>query len=65
MPPITTVSKTNHTIVAVPVSVSVVLMKFVHIDEEEHSIEFQFEIVLEWTDNRVTFHNLKKVLHSI
>ena len=50
---------------AVPVSVSVVLMKFVHIDEEEHSIEFQFEIVLEWTDNRVTFHNLKKVLISI
>ena len=65
VPPITTVSKTNHTIVAVPVSVSVVLMKFVHIDEEEHSIEFQFEIVLEWTDNRVTFHNLKKVLLSI
>ena len=54
-------SKTNHTIVAVPVNVSMVLMKFVHIDEEEHSIEFQYEIILEWADNRVTFHNLKQV----
>merc|ERR550532_45630 len=60
VPPITTTSKTNHTIVAVPVNVSMVLMKFVHIDEEEHSIEFQYEIILEWADNRVTFHNLKK-----
>ena len=39
---------------------ALVLMKFVHIDEEEHSIEFQYEIILEWADNRVTFHNLKK-----
>ena len=61
VPPITTTSKTNHTIVAVPANVSMVLMKFVHIDEEEHSIEFQYEIILEWADNRVTFHNLKKV----
>ena len=35
------------------------LFKVVGIEEEEHSIELQFEIVLEWRDNRLTYHNLK------
>ena len=40
-------------------SVSIVLSKVVQIDEENHAIEFQFEILLEWSDNRVTYQNLK------
>jgi len=36
-----------------------ILQKVVAIEEEDHSIEMQFQITLEWKDNRATFHNLK------
>ena len=59
VPPITAASSTNNTIVPVHVNISIILMKIVAIAETEHSIRFQFEIILEWKDNRATFHNLK------
>ena len=59
IPPITTTLSTGSTVMPVTCDVSIVLSKVVHIDEENHAIEFQFEILLEWKDNRVTYHNLK------
>ena len=35
------------------------LYKVVAIKEEDHSIELQFQISLEWKENRATYHNLK------
>ena len=43
----------------VNVSVSLDLLKLVNIDEPSYSIEIQFEIVLQWKENRATFQNLK------
>ena len=59
VPPVTTISSTNFTIVPVPVNISLVLMKVVEIEERDHSIHLQFQIILEWRENRVTYHNLK------
>ena len=59
IPPITT---TGSTTIPLRCDVSIVFSKVVHIDEKDHAIEFQFEILLEWKDNRVTYHNLKKDL---
>ena len=56
IPPIT---PKGSTIVPAICDVSIVLSKVVHIDEEDHAIEFQFEIILEWNENRVTYRNLK------
>ena len=39
--------------------VSLILYKIVAIEEEDHSIELQFQISLEWKENRATYHNLK------
>ena len=36
------------------------LFKVVAINEEDLSIELQFQINLEWKDNRISFNNLKK-----
>ena len=44
----------------VDVSVSIDLLKIVDIDEEDYSIEIQFEITLKWKENRATYNNLKK-----
>ena len=30
------------------------------IDEDDYSIEIQFEITMKWTENRALYHNLKK-----
>ena len=49
----------NKAIVPVTMNVSLRLLQVVDIDEVENSIELQFEIILEWTDNRITFNNLK------
>ena len=57
IPPITT---SGSTMIPVTCDVSIVLSKVVHIDEEDHAIEFQFEILLEWNENRVSYHNLKQ-----
>ena len=46
----------------VDVSVSIDLLKLVDIDEEDYSIEIQFEIILKWKENRATYHNLKKTI---
>jgi hypothetical protein len=60
VPPITTVSETNKTIVPVQVTISIVLMQIVNILESDDKIEIQFEIVLKWKENkRVKYHNLK------
>ena len=50
----------DDTIIPVTVDIAMVLLKIVEIEEEEHSIDFQFEIILKWRDNRVFYHNLKK-----
>ena len=47
-------------IVSVEVNVSLRLLKIVDIDEVDHTIDLQFEIILEWKDHRITFNNLKE-----
>ena len=44
----------------VDVSVSIDLLKVVDINEEDYSIEIQFEITLVWKEKRATYQNLKK-----
>ena len=48
------------TLTSVPVDVSLTLLKVVAIEEEDHSIELQFQITLEWNEIRASFHNLKQ-----
>ena len=48
------------TVIPVIVYVSIVLLKIVEIEEENHAIEFQYEIIMKWRDNRLSFHNLKQ-----
>ena len=43
----------------VDVSTAIDVLKLVDIDEEDYSIEIQFEISLQWRDNRATYYNLK------
>ena len=58
--PFARVSYLNNTIVPVAINVSVRLLKMMGIDERENSIDLQFEIMLEWKDQRITYNNLKK-----
>ena len=44
----------------VNVSISIDLLELVDIEEEDYSIEIQFEIMLRWKENRATYNNLKK-----
>ena len=53
VPPVTSIDPVN-------VSVSIDLLKLVDIDEEDYSIEIQFEISLEWKEKRGIYHNLKR-----
>ena len=48
---------------AVLVNVSLILHKIVAINEEELSIELQYEITLKWKENRVNYHNLREGLY--
>ena len=41
------------------VSITMVLMKVVEIEEEDHSIHLQFQISFSWKENRVKYLNLK------
>ena len=41
------------------VFVNISILKLVDIDEEDYSIEIQFEINLGWKENRATYQNLK------
>ena len=59
VPPIGTTGRAVKTLRPVPVSVSLTLYKVVAMHEEDHSIELQFQISLEWMENRATYHNLK------
>ena len=64
VPPVTAVWSGNtvkpvKTMKEVAVVVSLTLHKIVAIHEEDHSIEFQFQIRLEWKENRAGYHNLK------
>ena len=44
----------------VNVSVSINVLKLVDIDEDDYSIEIQFEITMKWKENRATYHNIKQ-----
>ena len=59
VPPITSLGKTDKTIVPVQVHISINLLKIVSMEEVQHKIDFQFGIVLEWKENRVIYQNLK------
>ena len=43
----------------VEVQISVILMKVISINEEKNKIDLQFEIGLQWYENRITYNNLK------
>ena len=43
----------------VEVRISLTLLKVVAIEEEDHSIDLQFQITLDWKENRAIYHNLK------
>ena len=60
VPPIGPTSQDDDSVTPVPVEISLVLLKVVAIEEEDHSIELQFQITLEWKENRATYHNLKR-----
>ena len=59
VPPIKSERKSDDNVVPVAVSISLRLLKVVAIEEEDHAIELQFQITLEWKENRATYHNLK------
>ena len=59
VPPIALTSQDDEYVTPVPVMISLALLKVVAIEEEDHSIELQFQITLEWKENRATYHNLK------
>ena len=59
VPPISTVSRDNFTIVPVPIHVSINLMKIVSIKEVDHMITLQFEIIVKWHEVRTVYQNLK------
>ena len=44
----------------VDVWASIDLLKLVHIDEADYSIEIQFEITLKWKEKRAMYFNLKR-----
>ena len=50
----------NRTMIPCTVNVSIVLEKIVEIEEENHAVQFQYEIIMEWRDNRVSYENLKR-----
>ena len=41
------------------VDISISLLKIVSMEEVQHKIDFKFRIILEWKENRATYHNLK------
>ena len=59
VPPVSTTGKRVKTLKPAEVNVSLTLYKIVAIKEDEHSIQLQFQISLQWKDNRATFYNLK------
>ena len=61
IPPISLSGSTNEpTLVPALTSISTTLMKVVKIEEADHSIHLQFEISIQWRENRVRYQNLKR-----
>ena len=60
IPPIGKRQATGEGAIPVNVSISITLMKVVEIEEVDHSIHLQFQIRLQWKDNRMKYQNLKK-----
>ena len=60
VPPVGTTGREVRKLKPVDVNVSITLYKVVAIEEEDHSIELQFQIGLEWKENRATYYNLKQ-----
>ena len=57
VPPIVPTGGNNFNQTNVEISIS--LLKIVSMEEVQHKIDLQFEITLEWKENRATYHNLK------
>ena len=57
--PISPPSQDDDSLTPVLVKLSLQLFKGVAIKEEDNSIELQFQITLEWKENRASFQNLK------
>ena len=52
---------TDQSILPVEVDTSIDLLKIVDMEEQDHKIDIQFQITLEWRENdRVVYHNLKE-----
>ena len=49
----------NDTIIPIAVDVSLRFLRVMDINEDENTINFQFEIILEWRDYRISYRNLK------
>ena len=58
IPPITSGKKEEK--IPVNVNTSIDIFKLVDINEEDYSIEIQFQITLVWKENRATYQNLKE-----
>ena len=55
------VNSIEQAIVPAIVNISIDLIKVIDMEEENHKIDLQFQITLEWRENsRVIFHNLKQ-----
>ena len=50
---------TAGTIIPVSVGVSLRLLTLMNIDENQNTIDLQFEIILNWQDYRISYSNLK------
>ena len=59
VPPVGVTGRVVKSLKPVEVNISLLLYKVVSIKEEDHSIELQFQITLQWKENRATYFNLK------
>ena len=59
VPPIDRVSYWKRAIKPVPINISMRLLKMMGIAESDNTIDLQFEIIMEWKDQRMTYYNLK------
>ena len=57
IPPIT--SDEDGRVISAQVNISTLLMKVVEIEEVAHAIHLQFQIKMQWKENRVKYQNLK------
>ena len=53
-------SAADGSVIPTNVSITINLIKIVEIEETDHSIHLQFQISLQWRENRVQYKNLKK-----